>query len=411
MAKIKSIKAKEILNSQGEPTVEAELETEQGVFRASVSSGVSKGKYEAVEIRDGEKRFFGKGVRKAVENIEKLIAPKLKGEEIKELSSLKKIDQLLIDLDGTENKSKLGANAILAVSLASLRAGAAAEKLPLWKWISEIAQRQPTLPTPCILSIEGGLHGGGDLDVQEFMVVPQADSFQDKVRIGAEIYHTLGLILTKKYGKSAINVGIEGGFTPPLKRTEEGLDLVMEAIEKAGYKDKVKIILDVAASVFFKNGKYYFEDRILDKEELLKFFSEVLEKYPIIAIEDPFGEEDWEGFQRITENLGKKITVIGDDLLVTNIERIKKAKEKKACNGLILKPNQVGTVSETIAAAKYAIENGWQVFVKHRGGETNDDFIADLSVGLGTGWIMAGAPSRGERVAKYNRVLRIEEEL
>ena len=408
MAKIRSIKAREILNSLGEPTVEAELETEQGVFRASVPSGVSKGKYEAVEIRDGGERFFGKGVRKAVENIEKIIASKTIGEDV---SNQKKIDEILIVLDGTENKSHLGANAILAVSLANLRAGAAAEKLPLWKWISKIAQRQPTLPTPCILSMEGGLHGGGNLDVQEFMVVPQADSFQEKLRIGAEIYHTLGSILTKKYGKSATNVGIEGGFTPPLKRTEKGLDLVMTAAEKAGYKDKVKIILDVAASVFFRNGKYYFEDKILNKEELLKFFSEVLEKYPIIAIEDPFGEEDWEGFQRITENLGKKITVIGDDLLVTNIERIKKAKEKKACNGLILKPNQVGTVSEAITAAKYAIENGWQVFVKHRGGETNDDFIADLSVGLGTGWIMAGAPSRGERVAKYNRLLKIEKEI
>ena len=408
MAKIKSIKAREILDSKGEPTLEAEVETEQGFFRAQVPSGVSRGKYEAVELRDGGKRFFGKGVLKAVANIEKIIAPKLKGEDPKKQE---RIDQILIELDGTKNKSKLGANSILGVSVACLRAGARAESLALWKWISKIAQRTPTLPVPCILTMEGGLHGRGDLDVQEFMVLHQEDSFSEQLRSGTEIYHSLGLILSKKYGKSATNVGIEGGFTPPLKKTQESLDLIMEAIEKAGYQGKVKIILDIAASSFFSNGKYHFEAKIFSKEEFLNFYSEILKKYPILAIEDPFAEEEWQGFQEITKRFGKEVTIIGDDLLTTNIQRIKEAVDKRACNGLILKPNQIGTVSETITAAKYAIKNGWKVFVKHRGGETCDDFIADLSVGLAAGWIMAGAPARGERVAKYNRLLRIEEEL
>ncbi|MBZ9572977.1 phosphopyruvate hydratase [Patescibacteria group bacterium] len=406
--KIKKIKAREILDSKGEPTVEAEVETEQGIFRASVPSGVSRGKYEAVELRDGGKRFFGKGVLRAVKNVNEIIGPELKG---KDATLQKEIDEFLIKLDGTENKSKLGANAILGVSMACCRAGAATNKLPLWKWISKIAERTPILSTPCILSMEGGLHGQSHLDVQEFMVVSGADSFREKLRVGTEIYHILGSILSKRYGKSTTNVGVEGGFTPPLKETEEALDLVMEAIKKAGYENKVKIILDIAASSFFRDGKYYFEKGILSGEKLLDFYAELLKKYPILAIEDPFAQDDWEGFQKITQDLGRRITIIGDDLLVTNLQRIREAIERRACNGLILKPNQIGTVSETIEAAKYAIQNGWKVFVKHRGGETSDDFIADLSVGLGTGWIMAGAPARGERVAKYNRLLRIEEEL
>jgi enolase len=284
--------------------------------------------------------------------------------------------------------------------------------MPLWKWISKIAKTKPKLPIPCILPLEGGLHGRGDLDIQEFMMINFVNSFQKRLRIGTEIYHTLGEILNKRYGKSATNVGLEGAFTPPLKKTKEALDLVMEAIEKAGYKNKVKIILDIAASSFFRNGKYYFEKGIFSKERLLEFYSKLFSQYPIIVgIEDPFSEEDWDGFQKITEKFGKKITIIGDDLLVTNIQRIKKAVNQKACNGLILKPNQIGTVFEAIEAAKYAIKNGWKVFVKHRGGETCDDFISDLAVGLGTGWLMAGAPARGERVAKYNRLLKIEEEI
>jgi len=284
-------------------------------------------------------------------------------------------------------------------------------KLPLWKWISKIAGTEIVLPNPCVLFMEGGLHGRDDLDIQEFMVVSNAVSFKEKLRFLTEIYHILGTSLTKKYGKAAVSVGIEGGFTPPIKKTKEALDIIMESVEKAGYKNKVKIILDVAANSFFKNGKYHFETGILDKEKLLDFYSQLYREYPIMGIEDPFAETDLEGFQKITEKLGKKVAIIGDDFLATNIQKIKEAIDKKACNGLILKPNQIGTISETIEAANYAIKNKWKVFVKHRGGETTDDFIADLSVGLGTGWIMAGAPARGERVAKYNRLLRVVEEL
>ena len=348
------------------------------------------------------------GVKTAVNNVNRIIAPKLIG---KNPTEQKEIDDFLIKLDGTKNKSKLGANAILATSITSLRAGAAAKNIPLWKWISQLSKKQPKLPTPCPLIMEGGLHGRGDLDVQEFMVVNFAASFKERLRINTEIFHVLGEILSKKYGKSAINVGLEGAFNPPLKKTKEALDLIMAAIEKAGYKNKVKIILDIAASSFYRNGKYHFESGILNKEKLLEFYSELFSEYPIIAIEDPFLEEDWEGFQMITEKFGNRITIIGDDLLVTNLERIKLAKNKKACNGLILKPNQIGTVSETIEAGKLAMKDGWEVFVKHRSGETCDDFISDLAVGLGNGWIMAGAPTKGERVVKYNRLLKIEEEL
>lgn len=404
--KIQSIKAREILDSKGNPTVEVDLITKDGLFRSSVPSGSSVGKYEAYELRDGEKRYKGLGVRKAVSNVNNVIAPKLKGMLVTEQE---KIDNLMIKLDGTENKSRLGANAILGVSLSVCRAGAAAQKIPLWKWISKLSGTKPKLPTPCVLFMEGGLHGRGDLDIQEFMAFPEGKSFKEKLRIATEIYYTLRDILIKKYDASAVNVGIEGAFTPPIKKTRQALDLLMESVKKTGYKGKIKIILDVAASSFFKNGKYNFEEGIISRERLLDFYLKLVKDYPIIAIEDPYDEEDWKGFQEITKSIGKKVTIIGDDLLVTNIERMKKAKEMKACNGVIIKLNQIGTVIETIKAVKFAVDNKWQVFVKHRGGETEDSFISDLAVGLGKGWIMAGAPSRGERVAKYNQLLRIEE--
>ena len=413
-AKIKSIKAREILDSRGYPTVEVDLETELGLFRASVPAGTSKGKYEAVELRDGGERYLGLGVSKAVKNVNKIIAPKLKG---KDAVQQKEIDDLMRQLDGTKNKSKLGANAILGVSIAVLRAGAASQNLPLWQRISKIAETEPALPTPCLLYIEGGLHGRGDLDTQEFMGFCQADSFREQLRIGTEIYHTLREILRKKFNKSATNVGLEGGFTPPVQETSDALDLIMQAAKKAG-KNKIKIILDVAASTFFRDDKYYFEGEILNRKDLLDFYSKLCQKYPITALEDPFSQDDWQGFQEITKKLGQKVlpagrqvNIIGDDLLVTNIYRMAKAEQNRACNGLILKPNQIGTVTETLEAAKYALENNWQVFIKHRSGETSDTFISDLAVGLGTGWLMAGAPARGERITKYNRLLRIEEEM
>ena len=405
--KIISIKAREILDSRGFPTVEVELETDLGKFLASVPSGTSKGKYEALELRDGGQRYQGMGVRKAVNNVNKIIAPKLEG---KDPVKQEEIDKILIELDGTKNKSNLGANAILGVSIAILRAGAKAKNLPLWKWISQIAKRKPFLPDPCILYMEGGLHSQGNLDIQEIMAIPQGNSFEEKLRLGTEIYQTLREILRKKYKKFATNVGLEGGFSPPVQDTAEALDLLLKAVKKVN-QGEVKIILDIAASAFFQDEKYYFEGEELTPKKLLDFYLRLCRQYPIIALEDPFSEEDWPGFQEITESFGKQITIIGDDLLVTNLQRIKKAREKKACNGLILKPNQIGTVTETIKAGKEALKNKWQVFVKHRSGETKDDFIADLSVGLGTGFIMAGAPNRGERVAKYNRLLKIEKEL
>lgn len=410
ISKIKSTKAREILDSRGNPTVEVDLITNQGLFRASVPSGVSKGKYEAVELRDGGGRYHGRGVLKAVKNVNEIIAPKLKG---KDPTKQKELDDLMRKLDGTENKSKLGANAILAVSMAVCRAGAAAKNLPLWKYIAQISgTKKPILPTPSILLLEGGLHAGNELDMQEFMIVPLVNSYKEKLRMGTEIYHTLESILKKKYGEGATNVGYEGGLAAPfLRKTEEVLTLIMDATEKTGYRNKVKIALDIAASFFYHRGIYKFEGKNFTREKLLNFYSQIITKYPIISLEDPFDQEDWKGFGIITKKLGGKITIIGDDFLVTNLKRIKKAVAEKSCNGLLLKLNQIGTVSETIEATEYAMQNDWRVMVSQRGGETCDTFYADLCVGLSTGWIKTGGPTRGERVTKYNRLLRIEEEL
>ena len=410
-SEIKSIKAREILDSKGSPTVEVDLATDEGVFRASVASGTSKGKYEALELRDGGKRYNGMGVLKAVKNVNEIIAPKLVG---KDPSNQKEIDDLMIELDETENKSNLGTNAVLPVSIAVCRAGAKSKNSPLYKYISDLYKEEKghyIVPSPCVLMIEGGLHAGNKLDIQEFMIVLEADSFKEKLRIGTEIYHSLGPILKEKFGNVATNVGLEGGFAPPLFQSQKALDLIIEAIDKAGYKNTVKLVLDVAASHFYKDWVYQFEGRAFTKEGLLNFYSEIIKNYPILGIEDPFEQEDFEGFREISKEWGEKIIIIGDDLLVTNIERIKKAIEEETCSGLIVKPNQIGTITETIEAVKMAKKVGWEVFVKHRAGETNDAFIADLAVGLGAKYIMTGAPARGERVAKYNRLLRIEEEL
>ena len=403
---IKLIKGREILDSKGYPTIEVELTTEFGVFTASVPSGTSTGKYEAKELRDGGEKYLGRGVQKAVQNINKVIAPKLIGKNPQEQQE---IDNLMIKLDATPDKSNLGANALLGVSVAILKAGAAAESVPLWQWIAKLAGTKPLLPSPCLLYIEGGLHGRGDVDTQEFMVVIEDGSFHEQLRLGTETYHTLRELISKKFGKASTNVGLEGGFTPPVQGTEDVLDLIMEALKKAGIR-KAKIILDVAASTFFRDGRYYFEGENLNQYSLSKFYTALCQKYPIIGIEDPFAQDDWAGFEGITQNLGQSINIIGDDVLATNIPRIEEAQKKGACNALILKPNQAGTVTETIRAAKLALDHDWDVFVKHRSGETCDAFISDLAVGLGTGWLMAGAPNRGERVAKYNRVLMIEQE-
>jgi len=404
-SKIKKIQAREILDSRGNPTVEVDLTTELGVFRASVPSGASKGKYEAVELRDGRRRYRGRGVLKAVNNVNEIIAPKLIG---KDPTQQKEIDDLLIKLDGTKNKSKLGANAILGVSMAICRAGAAAKNLSFWDHIKQLFEiGSPSIPQPCFNVINGGIHAGSELDFQEFMVVPRLNSFSENLRIGTEIYHQLKEILAKKFGKQAINVGDEGGFAPPVRAPEEALDLIMEAVEKAGYQNKIKIILDVAASQFYQGGKYKMKTGVFTTEGLLNYYLDLIQKYPIIGLEDPFSEEDWEGWKM----LKSKILIIGDDLTVTNPDRIKLAQKRKACNGIIIKPNQIGTITETIEAVKLAKSYNWKVIVSHRSGETCDDFIADLAVGISADFIKAGAPARGERVAKYNRLLEIESTL
>jgi len=408
--KIKSIKAREILDSRGNPTVEVILKTPKGTVIDSVPAGASKGKHEAKELRDGGKRYLGKGVRKAVENINKIIAPAvIKANSLNQ----KKIDSLMIKLDGTKNKNRLGANAILPVSLAVCRAGAMEKNIPLWKYVSSIYQNRQKnfIPQPLFNILNGGIHAGNRLSIQEFMIAPQASSFSKKLRMASEIYHTLKLILKKKIGVSATNVGDEGGFAPPFHLTKQALQAETQAIEKAGYKGKVNIVVDVAASQLFKDGFYKMDGKKITRNNLLKYYEKLIAKYPLIGIEDPFDEDDWKYFQAINKLLGSKIRIIGDDLLVTNPLRIKKAGELKACNTLLLKLNQIGTVSEAIEAAHLAKSYGWKIVVSHRSGETCDDFIADFAVGIGSEFIKAGAPARGERVAKYNRLLAIEEEI
>ncbi len=408
-SKIKDLKAKEILDSRGNPTVEVELFTDLNRFLASVPSGTSVGKYEAKEMRDGGNRYKGKGVLKAIKNIEKIIAPKLKGLEV---NNQKKIDEILIALDGTDDKSKLGANAILPVSMAVCRAGAFAQNIPLYQYIKEIFNFQFSifnLPLPCFNIINGGAHAGNDLDFQEFMIVPQFDQFSKNLQAGSEIYQTLKEILKKDFGEKAINVGDEGGFAPQLSTAEQALDLMVKAIEIAGYKSKIKIALDVAASEFYKDKKYGEKTR----DKMTDYYLELIKKYPIISIEDPFNQDDFEGWQKIfnLQLSNFNLLIIGDDLLVTNPIRIKMAKKKNLCNGLLLKINQIGTISEALMAVKLAQSYNWKVMASHRSGETNDNFIADLAVGVGADYLKSGAPARGERVAKYNRLLKIEEEI
>lgn len=383
--KIESIKAKEILNSQRKPTIEVSLKTGKGVFKASVPSGVSRGQYEAVEIE----------TKKAIQNIENQILPALKD---KEVILQDKLDELMISLDANENKSNLGANAILGVSIAASRAGAKSQNFPLWKWLADISKSEAKLPLPSVLFMEGGKHGKGNFDIQEIMAVFPAKSFSESFNTAKNVFKKLGNILKEKYGKAAISLGAEGAYTPAIKKTEEALDLLMQAAEGK----QIGIILDVAASQFSEEQKKFYN---------LDYFRALTEKYPIIALEDPFSEEDWPGFQQITEALGDKIIIIGDDLTVTNIKRMKEAQEKRACNGIILKPNQIGTVSEAIAAAKLAKSYDWKIMVSHRGGDTQDDFISDLATAIGADFIKAGAPTKKERVVKYNRLLKIEKEL
>ncbi|MBQ1197272.1 MAG: phosphopyruvate hydratase [Spirochaetaceae bacterium] len=410
---ILKIVGREIIDSRGNPTVEAEVHLTNGISaRASVPSGASTGKYEAVELRDGDmNRFHGKGVSKAVENINTIINSALKGMDA---SDIYKIDNVMKELDGTRDKSKLGANAILAVSLATVKSSAMSFNLPIYKFIGGIIGKQTPIPMMNILN--GGAHTNNNIDIQEFMIMPiGANKFSEALRWCVEVFHTLKNILNEK-GLS-ISVGDEGGFSPNLKNEEEAIMLILEAIKKSGYipgKDFM-IALDAAASEWKskKEGRYIMKKsgREFSTQELIFYWKKLVDKYPIISIEDPLDEDDWDGWIEITKELGDKIQLVGDDLFVTNINRLKKGIEKKCANSILIKLNQVGSVSETIETVLKAKQAGYNTIISHRSGETEDTFISDLAVALNAGQIKTGAPSRSERVSKYNQLLRIEEEL
>ncbi len=404
--KIKSVFAREVIDSRGNPTVEVEVATEGGFGRASSPSGASRGMHEAIELRDGGERFKGKGVLKAVENINKTIGPALYGMEA---SPQEDVDAKMIELDGTKNKEKLGGNAIVGVSMANLKAAASSRNMELFEFLGG-----DKLPVPMLNIINGGQHAGNGLSIQEFMIIPFGFScFSESLRASCEVYAELRERITRKYGKGSRNVGDEGGFAPHMSLSSEALDAISESIEECGYAKEIGIGMDAAASSFYreKDDKYFMDGNYLEKGELIDYYGGLLEKYKILSIEDPLFEEDFEGFAEFTAKYGGKIQVVGDDLLVTNPARVEKAVEMKAVNALLLKVNQVGTVTEARRAAQMAMDANMQVVVSHRSGETGDSFIADFCVGIGATQIKAGAPARGERTAKYNRLLRIEEKV
>ncbi|GMK58210.1 hypothetical protein CspeluHIS016_0502420 [Cutaneotrichosporon spelunceum] len=419
MSVINKVVARQIFDSRGNPTVQVDLYTDKGFFHAEVPSGASTGAHEAVELRDGGKDYVGKGVLKAVKNVNEIIGPALVESKLP-VTSQKEIDDLMIKLDGTPNKGKLGANAILGVSMAVTEAGAADKGVPLYAYIASLAGvKEPyILPCPSFNVINGGSHAGNALAFQEFMLLPTgASSFTEAMKMGSETYHVLKKVIVKKYGIDAVNVGDEGGFAPNVSGAEESLDLLTEAISAAGYAGKIQIGLDVASSEFFKDGKYDLDfknpnsdsSKWLTGAQLAELYHGYCEKYDICSIEDPFHEDDFDAWAHYMQTA--KIQIVGDDLLVTNPLRIKTAIEKKACNALLLKINQIGTISESIQAVQLSQSNGWAVMTSHRSGETESTFIADLSVGLRTGEIKTGAPCRSERTAKYNQLLRIEEQI
>lgn len=414
MTEIVSIHAREILDSRGNPTVEADVVLDGGARgRAAVPSGASTGEHEAVELRDGDKEhYLGKGVLKAVENVESILAPELTGMDA---SNQRLIDATMLAIDGTENKSKLGANAILAVSMAVARASADALKLPLYRYLGGV--NACILPTPMMNILNGGSHADSNVDFQEFMVMPVgAESFSDALRWGTETFHTLKGVLKKKGYNTA--VGDEGGFAPNLKSNEEAVDLILEAIQLAGYEpgEDIAIALDPASSEFYdkEKGKYVFkksDKRELSSAEMAAFWQDWTLRYPIISIEDGLAEDDWEGWKILTSAIGEKVQLVGDDLFVTNTRRLQQGIEQKVANSILIKVNQIGTVSETLDAIELARRYGYTSIISHRSGETEDTFIADLAVGTGAGQIKTGSASRTDRIAKYNQLLRIEEEL
>lgn len=412
--KIKTISAREVLDSRGNPTVEAKVVLENGVFGvAKVPSGASTGTHEALELRDGGKRYGGKGVLKAVKNVLTLIAPAIKG---KDVTKIREIDARMLELDGTKNKANLGANAILAVSLAAARAGAAAMNIPLYQYIRyvyKIPEKGYRMPVLGMNIINGGRHADNGLSIQEFMIIPRHKLLRERVRMGSQIFHALANLLSQKGYSTA--VGDEGGFAPQILNNERGLQLIMEAIKSAGWEPgkHVYLGLDVAASEFFRHGSYYFvgPKQGWRADKMISTLVQWSKKYPLLSIEDGLAEDDWENWQKLTKELGRKVTLVGDDLFVTNVERIKKGIEMKVANCVLIKVNQIGTLSETIAAILLARKHGYQIFISHRSGETADTFIADLAVAVNAEFVKTGSMSRSERVEKYNRLMEIENEL
>ena len=406
--KIKDVHAREILDSRGNPTVEVDVTLENGIMgRAAVPSGASTGEREALELRDGDKsRYLGKGTQKAVANVNGPLRDLVIGMDAE---NQKELDYAMIELDGTDTKSKFGANAILGISMAAMKASALNKGLPLYKYIGNGTE----LPRPMMNIINGGAHADNLLDFQEFMIIPERDTIKERVRVGAEVFHNLKKVLNER--GLATGVGDEGGFAPDLKSNSEGFELIIEAIKKAGYipgKD-VFLGIDVAASEFYKDGKYVLagENRTLTTDELIDFYEELVTKYPIISIEDPVDENDWEGFKKITERLGDRIQLVGDDLFVTNKKCLQKGIDMHAGNAILLKVNQIGTITETLETIELARKNGYKTIISHRSGETEDTTIADLAVGLNLGQIKTGSMSRTDRICKYNQLMRIEEEL
>jgi enolase len=411
MTKIKSLRAREILDSRGNPTVEVDLVTEDGLFRSIVASGASAGVHEALELRDGGTRYLGKGVQKAVDNVNRIIAPKMVGVDV---NDQKNLDRILCELDGTKKKEKLGANAVLPVSMAACCAAAKNNGLWIYEYLGKLAGIKPdTLPIPQLNVINGGKHAGMENDPQEHMIMPiGAKNFAEALRMASETYHNLGKLLKKEFGARGTLVGDEGGFVPPIKNVADRLAMMTKAVEAAGYTTKqIKFALDPASSEFFENGVYTVGDKKMSPGEIVDFYADLVSTYPIISIEDGMAEDDWSGWVEMTKKLGGKIQIVGDDLLVTNTERIAKAIKMKAVNSVLIKLNQIGTVTETLDAVKMTYAAGWTTVVSHRSGETEDPFIADLVVGINGGQSKFGAPARSDRNCKYNQLLRIEENL
>ena len=408
MSTIKSVHAREILDSRGNPTVEVEVELDdKTIGRAAVPSGASTGAFEAAELRDGGSRYLGKGVQTAVNNVNNKIAPVVIGLNAQ---AQRDLDVKMIELDGSKNKSNLGANAILGVSLATARAVALSKNQSLFKYLG--GQEAKTLPVPMMNILNGGAHADTNVDIQEFMIAPiGAENFKESIRWGAEIYHSLKSVLKKK--GLATSIGDEGGFAPNLESNRAALDLILVAIESAGFKagSQIALAMDVAATEFFADGKYKFEGKQLTSDQMIDYYSELVQSYPLVSIEDPLDEDDWSGWAKLTANLGEKIQIVGDDLFVTNPERLQRGIGSKTANALLVKVNQIGSLTETIDAVNLAHKNNYKSMMSHRSGETEDTTIADLAVALNCGQIKTGAPARSERVAKYNQLLRIEEEL